>query len=38
MVAKQPQNGIKEEASGQWELVGKGQGQIQTMWRRTGVV
>lgn len=28
MVAKQPWNRIKEEASRQWELVGKGQGQF----------
>lgn len=37
MVAKQPWNGTEEAASGQWELVGKGAGQLQTLCRRTGV-
>lgn len=36
-VAKQPWNGTEEAASGQWELVGKGEGQLQTMCRRTAV-
>lgn len=37
MVAKQPWNGTEEAASGQWELVSKGEGQLQTMCKRTAV-